>query len=154
MMSARVRIGLLRQGKKVPKTPSIFDPMVAMLSPQHVVSCSQYSQGCDGGFEYLVAKYGQDFGIVSDHCFAYESGLRVQENTAVPCEYQCPESQRYFVHDYHYVGGYCGNSSVPQLMEELVTGGPISVGILCTPDFMHYQVSTSKHCEDASIEVA
>lgn len=29
--------------------------MQVELSPQDVVSCSQLSQGCDGGFPYLVA---------------------------------------------------------------------------------------------------
>jgi cathepsin C len=38
-------------------------------SPQTVVSCSQYSQGCDGGFSYNVFKYGEDFGIPWDTCF-------------------------------------------------------------------------------------
>jgi cathepsin C len=41
------------------------------LSEQDVVSCSPYSQGCDGGFPYLVGKYLQDFGVVDDDCFPY-----------------------------------------------------------------------------------
>jgi hypothetical protein len=36
------------------------------LSPQDVVSCSQLSQGCDGGFPYLVAgKYAK---VGTSHC--------------------------------------------------------------------------------------
>ncbi len=27
-----------------------------VLSVQHAVSCSTYSQGCDGGFPFLIAK--------------------------------------------------------------------------------------------------
>ncbi|CAI9591363.1 unnamed protein product [Staurois parvus] len=43
-----------------------------VLSPQQVVSCSNYSQGCDGGFPYLIAgKYAQDFGIVEESDFPY-----------------------------------------------------------------------------------
>ncbi|KAM4702105.1 dipeptidyl peptidase 1-like [Discoglossus pictus] len=42
------------------------------LSPPQVVSCSNYSQGCNGGFPYLIAgKYGQDFGIVEESDFPY-----------------------------------------------------------------------------------
>merc|ERR1711871_1073518 len=33
------------------------------LSVQKVLSCSQYSQGCKGGFPFLVGKYSQDFGM-------------------------------------------------------------------------------------------
>ena len=36
-----------------------------ILSPLDVVGCSPYSQGCNGGFPYLVGKYGIDFGYVS-----------------------------------------------------------------------------------------
>ena len=27
------------------------------LSPQDVITCSEFSEGCNGGFAYLVAKY-------------------------------------------------------------------------------------------------
>jgi hypothetical protein len=33
-----------------------------VFSTQDIVSCSQYSQGCDGGFPYLIA--GNDYLIV------------------------------------------------------------------------------------------
>lgn len=39
------------------------------LSTQDIVSCSKYSQGCEGGFPYLIAgKYGQDYGFVAEQC--------------------------------------------------------------------------------------
>ena len=43
------------------------------LSPQEVISCSEYSQGCDGGFPYLIGKYGVDFGLVEETCFPYKA---------------------------------------------------------------------------------
>ena len=36
-----------------------------ILSPLDVVGCSPYSQGCNGGFPYLVGKYGIDFGYAA-----------------------------------------------------------------------------------------
>merc|ERR1711907_149699 len=45
------------------------------MSPQDVVSCSPYSQGCDGGFPYLVFKYGMDYGYVKDACLPYNMSL-------------------------------------------------------------------------------
>ncbi|XP_037067950.1 dipeptidyl peptidase 1-like [Pollicipes pollicipes] len=36
--------------------------MQPAFSPQHIVSCSQYSQGCAGGFRYLIAG---TYGIIS-----------------------------------------------------------------------------------------
>jgi cathepsin C len=38
-----------------------------VFSTQDIVECSVYSQGCDGGFPYLVAgKYSEDFGVVEE----------------------------------------------------------------------------------------
>ena len=43
-----------------------------VLSPQDVMGCSEYSQGCAGGFPYLIAgKYAQDFGAIEESCFPY-----------------------------------------------------------------------------------
>ena len=39
------------------------------LSVQEILSCSAYSQGCLGGFPYLVGKYLTDVGVVSEQCF-------------------------------------------------------------------------------------
>ena len=36
------------------------------LSVQDVLSCSPYSQGCEGGFPYIVGKYLRDYGVPSE----------------------------------------------------------------------------------------
>ena len=46
MIESRIRVATKNQ-------------VTVTLSPQDIVSCSGYSQGCDGGFPYLIAgKYG------------------------------------------------------------------------------------------------
>jgi hypothetical protein len=43
-----------------------------IISTQDIVSCSAYSQGCEGGFPYLVAgKYARDFGVTEEACYPY-----------------------------------------------------------------------------------
>ena len=42
-----------------------------VFSEQEIVSCSDYSQGCQGGFPFLISKYGQDYGLVEESCFPY-----------------------------------------------------------------------------------
>jgi cathepsin C len=42
-----------------------------LLSPQNVVSCSDYNQGCEGGYPYLVGKFGEDIGFVPSYCQHY-----------------------------------------------------------------------------------
>ena len=51
-----------------------------ILSPQNVVSCSDYNQGCEGGYPFLVAKFGEDIGYVPSYCEHYtaeDSACRV-----------------------------------------------------------------------------
>ena len=72
-----------------------------VLSPQDVVGCSQYSQGCEGGFPYLIAgKYAQDFGAVEESCFPYTG-----KDSDCISEANCT---RYYGTDYYYIGGYYG----------------------------------------------
>lgn len=39
---------------------------------QDVVGCSVLAQGCEGGFDYLIAgRYAQDQGVVAEECSTY-----------------------------------------------------------------------------------
>lgn len=68
-MESRIRI--MTQNKVKP-----------ILSVQDAVSCSNYSQGCKGGFPFLVGKYGEDYEIVDEECFPYAA-------KEVPCSQKC-----------------------------------------------------------------
>ncbi|XP_076832491.1 dipeptidyl peptidase 1 [Brachyhypopomus gauderio] len=124
MLEARVRV----------QTNNTQQPI---LSPQQVVSCSQYSQGCDGGFPYLIGKYVQDFGIAEEDCFPYTG-------SDSPCLVK-PECTRYYASDYHYVGGFYGGCSEEAMMMELVRDGPLGVAFEVYPDFMHYKQGIYHH---------
>ncbi|XP_028414306.1 dipeptidyl peptidase 1-like [Dendronephthya gigantea] len=103
-----------------------------ILSTQDIVSCSEYSQGCEGGFPYLISKYGIDFGLVEESCYPYEGK-----------DSKCTESsscaRHYGNNDYHYVGGFYGACNEPLMRLELVKNGPFSVSFEVTSDFMHYK---------------
>jgi len=109
-----------------------------ILSPQDVLSCSLYSQGCDGGFPYLVAgKYGRDFGLAVEGCAPY------QGNDTVPCDPHYKNSpicnnQRWYTSEYYYVGGYYGQSTPKLMQEEIMANGPIAVSFMVYDDFMSY----------------
>ena len=50
-------------GVEVPTQHSAFlDKASVRLSPQSIVSCSFYNQGCHGGFPYLVGKHATEIG--------------------------------------------------------------------------------------------
>lgn len=86
MIEARIRI----------RTNNAQQPV---LSPQDIIECSQYTQGCHGGWTYLVSgKYGEDFGFVDETCNPY-IGEDGQCRTSTTCK-------RYYSTNYHMIGGF------------------------------------------------
>ncbi|XP_048454020.1 dipeptidyl peptidase 1 [Rhincodon typus] len=125
MLEARIRI----------RTNNTQTPI---LSTQQIVSCSQYSQGCEGGFPYLIAgKYAQDFGLVEEHCFPY-----VGMDTPCTVEKSC---YRYYTSQYYYVGGFYGACNEAAMKLELVKNGPVSVAFEVYSDFMNYHSGIYHH---------
>lgn len=57
-----------------------------VVSPQSVVQCSSYNQGCDGGYPFLVGKFGADIGFVPVECMKYTAS-----NAACPGAVECPQ---------------------------------------------------------------
>ena len=58
-----------------------------------------HSQGCAGGFPYLIAgKYAEDFGVVEEKCFTYKGSDKVS------CWREHSGCTRYRVTNYHYIG--------------------------------------------------
>jgi cathepsin C len=112
-----------------------------VFSPQDVVQCSEYSQGCDGGFPYLIAgKYGEDFGVVPETCNPYKDSQPKQQTceTSINC-------RRYYATNYHYVGGYYGATNEPLMRLALVNNGPVAVGFEVYDDFMEYRTGVYHH---------
>ncbi|XP_072825129.1 dipeptidyl peptidase 1 isoform X1 [Vicugna pacos] len=125
MLEARIRI--LTNNTQAP-----------ILSPQEVVSCSQYAQGCEGGFPYLIAgKYAQDFGLVEEACFPYTG-------TDSPCKLQ-KDCFRYYTSEYGYVGGFYGGCNEALMKLELVHQGPMAVAFEVYNDFLHYRKGIYHH---------
>lgn len=109
-----------------------------VFSPQDVVSCSQYSQGCAGGFPYLIAKYAEDFGVVEQSCSLYTG-------TDVTCPSVGSGCTRYSATDYQYIGGYYGACTESAMRVELALHGPIVIGYEVEADFSHYKSGIYMH---------
>lgn len=119
VMESRIRI----------KTNNRLKPI---LSPSSPVGCSRYNQGCQGGYPYLVGKFGKEFGFVEDSCHPYE------ENDE-KCIGYCFNQKVYKVKEYGYVGGYYGNCDEQKMMNEIYHNGPIVVAINATPELYYYE---------------
>jgi len=130
MLSSRVRIATKNEDKVV-------------LSPQRVLACSFYNQGCDGGYPFLVGKYSYDFELVPESCAPYKDD---------PSSFQCSDAcdinsldTIYRVSDYRYVGGFYGAATEEEMMRELYKNGPIVVSFEPTYEFMHYESGIYKN---------
>lgn len=131
MLEARIRI--MTNNSQTP-----------VFSPQEVVSCGIYSQGCDGGFPYLVAgKYAQDFGLIEEDCYPYQG----KDSDCKPVK---PNCRRHYVESYRYIGGYYGGCSEDLMKLSLVKNGPIAVGFEVYNDFMQYKSGVYHHVFNVS----
>jgi hypothetical protein len=52
------------------------------LSAEEIISCLRTTQGCDGGYPYLVSKSGQEHGFVSNDAFTYSVISRRHDDAA------------------------------------------------------------------------
>jgi len=142
-IEARIRIATNNQHQPV-------------LSTQQVVDCSPYSQGCEGGFPYLIAgKWGQDFGFVEEKAYPYEGkdakcrdpGLKefMKDSEGIEFHDEAHFTQRYYAATYRYVGGYFGNCDEESMKAELFRHGPIAVGFEVLDDFRYYKNGIYRH---------
>jgi len=110
-----------------------------VFSPQDIVSCSEYAQGCDGGFPFLIAgKHAKDFGVVAESCNAYLGTDTATCGTDETCS-------RTYTYHYQYVGGYYGACNEAEMMQSLVNHGPLVVGFEVYDDFRPYTTGVYHH---------
>eukprot|EP00947_MAST-08B_sp_MAST-8B-sp1_P006351 g6351.t1 len=109
-------------------------PDAPKLSPQNVVSCSDYNQGCEGGYPFLVGKFGEDIGFVPEYCQPYTGADDA-------CTVNCPADKPlkvYHATNYGYIGGYYGACNEVAMMHELHKNGPIVIALNAPPDLFYY----------------
>lgn len=97
--------------------------------------CSEYNQGCDGGYGFLMSKWNEDVGLVPEGCAPFSTGGGSCKVTS-SCKLG---STRYRAHNHHYVGGYYGGSDHNSIRKELVEGGPLVMSFEPKEDFMYYK---------------
>lgn len=96
--------------------------------------CSEYNQGCAGGYGVLVSRWSEDVGLVPASCGQY-STYGSCSNYEKTC---AANGTRYRADNHRYVGGYYGNSNEGEMMQELMDHGPFVVGVEPKDDFMYY----------------
>jgi len=120
---------MLSARHKIKQNDSKAEPF-SIAFPLH---CNEYTQGCKGGYPFLASKWSEDVGLVPESCAPY--------TTKGNCNLQCDPKKlekRWRATNYHYVGGFYGNSSAGPMMEELYNNGPLVVSFEPSDDFMFY----------------
>ena len=95
------------------------------FSAQFPLSCSFYTEGCNGGFPIVLGKFFHDFEIVPEECLSYKANDEDCENV---CDFEKYE-KKYFVSDYGYIGGFYSAANEVLMMKELRARGPITGNI-------------------------
>jgi len=98
------------------------------------LTCSEYNQGCMGGYAILTARWARDVGLLPEECMPY--------NTSGQCNLECDLSslkgKRFRAAGHRYVGSWYGNSSIDAIKAELFHNGPLVLGLEPGEDFMFY----------------
>ena len=105
------------------------------FSRQFPLSCSFYTEGCDGGYPILVAKFFNEFEIVPERCFEYKA-------KNAKCSDVCDYTQnptKYFVSRFEYLGGNYGSTNEIEIMKELRARGPIPGNMTVPWTFSYYK---------------
>jgi len=96
--------------------------------------CSEYNQGCNGGYGFLTARWSGDVGLLPEECMNY--------NTSGECRLQCDldklKGKRFRAANHRYVGSWYGNTSAEAIKAELFHQGPLVLGLEPAEDFMFY----------------
>mmetsp|Transcript_15188 Transcript_15188/g.33546 ORF Transcript_15188/g.33546 Transcript_15188/m.33546 type:complete len:694 (+) Transcript_15188:87-2168(+) len=111
------------------------------LSTQSNLDCGYYTQSCEGGFPFLVARNAHDFGVPLDKCNHY-SGVEGTPGTTCPAHCYSNHSELWFTKDYGYVGGFYGKCSETRLMQTIFKNGPTAVAFQ-VPDSLGYVMDDS-----------
>lgn len=109
------------------------DPSLEPFSIEFPLRCSEYNQGCGGGYAFLTSKWSHDVGLVPESC-----GRQARSGKCSPSCDMSKLEKRFRADNYHYVGGYYGGANEEEILEELHQRGPVVVSFEPKNDLMYY----------------
>eukprot|EP00440_Ansanella_granifera_P054177 gb/GFBE01058726.1/.p1 GENE.gb/GFBE01058726.1/~~gb/GFBE01058726.1/.p1 ORF type:complete len:511 (+),score=93.05 gb/GFBE01058726.1/:1-1533(+) len=112
------------------------DPSHEGFSIAFPLYCSEYNQGCNGGYAFLASRWAQDVGLVPKSCGQYNPNT-----TSEQCRLSCDVSglqKAWRAENHHYVGGYYGAATEEEMMRELVEKGPLVASFEPQSDILYY----------------
>ena len=111
------------------------------ISINHIMKCSVYNQGCDGGYSYLTLKFGHENGFLNNNCFDQNGSCLntcKSENKVETRDGKFLSLNKIRVKDYKYVGGSYGRCDEKSMIKELEDNGPFVISFEPSYGFMMY----------------
>jgi len=106
-----------------------------IFSRQFPISCNFYTEGCNGGYPILVAKFSSEFELIPESCFEYKPN---NSKCSDVCDFK-KFQKKYFVTKYEYLGGFYGNTNEVEIMKEIRARGPIPGNMTVPWSFSYYK---------------
>jgi len=112
------------------------------FSVEFPLRCSEYNQGCDGGYPFLQSKWASDVGLLDESCY---KPLETSASSVAQCGEPLQKPKSECIRDlwravnFRYIGGFYGSSNEEKILTELVENGPLVVSFEPKNDFMHYK---------------
>ncbi len=104
------------------------------ISVPHVLKCSVYNQGCDGGYSYLVSKFFHQFEMYPSECYDSQN-----DSCSQTCKDPKFRNLKLSVKDFYYAGGAYAKTNEENLMKDVYENGPIVVSFEPEYSFMVYK---------------
>jgi len=101
------------------------------------LQCSEYNQGCDGGYGFLLSKWSGDVGLLPATCMRYK-GSATAGKCKLECDLEKQVGKRYRTANHRYVGSFYDHANEQLIKDELVNNGPLAIGLEPSEDFMYY----------------
>lgn len=114
------------------------DPSFEGFSINFPLYCSEYTQGCNGGYAFLASRWAEDVGLVPRSCGVYTAAAAAGSDS---CRLHCDAGKlqkTWRAKNHHYVGGYYGAASEEAMTRELMEHGPLVVSFEPQSDILYY----------------
>jgi len=107
------------------------------LSWKSATRCSPYTEGCNGGFAYLIFKYAAEVGLPLADCDRASAPASLDQT----CDWSCyrNNSMIFYAKNYGQTGGFAHGSSEESIMQEIHANGPVIVSFAASaiPEFIY-----------------
>ncbi|XP_017893645.1 tubulointerstitial nephritis antigen-like isoform X2 [Ceratina calcarata] len=126
-----------------------------LLSAQHLLSCNNRGQqGCSGGYLDRAWMYLRRFGLVEENCYPWrgmDEQCKLRKRTNLKIAGCVPASANPLRTELYKVGPAYRLGNETDIMQEILTSGPVQATMRVYQDFFSYESGVYKHSATAEL---